>query len=267
MDGAGPPVNHASPLSIPRRSRSRATSLLATMATLALLLVGSGPASAAEAPDASFGVFPTDPVSGQDVRLVSYACDPDGLLAEHAWDLNGDGIFGESTSRQVGLSFATGSHTVSLRATDQAGLASVRSRVIDVAPAPPEYVLPRPFEFNPPLLSPSSVIRLAGQVMKRGARIRLLTVRAPVCSRATLRCRGRSRPVRRVTRVVGRKPIRFRAIEGKRLRAGVRLEVLVSKRDRVGKYTRFRIRRNRAPARFDTCLRFGDQTGSACPAG
>ncbi len=111
------------------------------------------------------------------------------------------------------------------------------------------------------------MIRLAGRLTERGARIRLLTVDAPVCSRATLRCRGRGCPVRRATRVFGRKPIHFRAIERKRLRAGVRLEVLVSKRDRIGKYTRFRIRRNRAPARFDTCLRFGDQTGSACPAG
>ena len=268
MDGAGPSPTITFSQPAPHRPRLCATLSSAVLAVLALLLVGSTPAWAAnEAPDASFGVFPTDPVAGQDVRFVSYACDPDGVLAEHAWDLDGDGIFGESTSREVGISFDAGSHTVSLRATDLAGVAAVRSRVVDVAPQPPEYVLPRPFEFNPPLLSPFPLIRLAGQVTERGTRIRLLRVRAPVCSRATLRCRGRSCPVRRVTRVVGRKPIRFRPIERKRLRPGVKLDVLVSKRDRIGKYTRFRIRRNRAPARSDTCLRFGAQTGSTCPAG
>ena len=52
----------------------------------------------------------------------------------------------------------------------------------------------------------------------------------------------------------------------KRLRAGATLELLVSKRDRIGKYTRFRIRRGRAPQRFDTCLRFGATRGTRCPA-
>jgi hypothetical protein len=38
------------------------------------------------------------------------------------------------------------------------------------------------------------------------------------------------------------------------LRAGVRLEVFVTKRGMIGKYTRFRIRRGKAPARLDRCL-------------
>jgi hypothetical protein len=38
---------------------------------------------------------------------------------------------------------------------------------------------------------------------------------------------------------------RIRAFEGKNLRKGVTLEILVSKRDRIGKYTRFRIVRER----------------------
>lgn len=38
------------------------------------------------------------------------------------------------------------------------------------------------------------------------------------------------------------------------LRAGIRLEVLVTKRGYVGKYTRFRIRRNAPPYRVDCSL-------------
>jgi len=250
----------------PRRSRSRATLLFAITLVLALLLIGSAPAWAANArPDASFGVFPSDPVSGQMVRFVSYACDPDGALAEQAWDLDDDGVFDDGAGREVSTSFGAGSHSIRLRATDLTGAVSVRSRLMEVVPGLPEYVVPRPF--NPPLLSPFPVIRLAGRLTETGAQIRLLTVDAPVCSRATLRCRGRGCPVRRVTRLVGRKPLHFGGIERRRLPAGVRLEVLVSKRDRVGKYTRFRIRRNRSPSRVDACLRFRSQTASACPAG
>ena len=262
----GHPVTNDSLLPTPRRSRSRATSLLAVIATVALLCVGSSSASAANAlPDASFGVFPSNPVSGQTVRLVSYACDPDGYLFDQVWDLDGDGFFDDGFGREVTTTFDAGSHTVGLQASDLTGAETTSTQVVEVAPGQGESLIPPPF--NPPLLSPSLVIRLAGRLTARGAFIRLLTVDAPVCSRATLRCRGRGCPVRRATRVVGRKTVHFRTIEGTRLRAGARLEVLVSKRDRVGKYTRFRIRRDRAPARFDTCLRFGDQTGSACPAG
>ena len=248
-----------------RRSRSYAPSLAAITTALALLLIGSVPASAAnERPDASFGVFPGDPVSGESVRFVSYACDPDGRLAQIAWDFDGDGDWDDGVGRVIRHTFDAGSHTVSSRATDLKGAQSAKARAVDVRPGSPEYVLPRPF--TPPLLSPPfPAVRLAGTLTNTGIRVSLLTVRAPVCSVVTVRCRGDGCPVRRLTRLKGRKVLRIRAFEGKRLRAGVRLEVLVSKRDRIGKYTRFQIRQGRY-ARFDTCLRFGDRRGSRCPA-
>ncbi len=251
-------------LSPPRRSC--ATSLLALTATFAVLAFGAAaPSVAHEAPDASFGVFPSDPVSGELVRFVSYACDPDGSLAELAWDLDGDGSWDDGRGTAVQGLLAPGSHRVSLLATDRRGAQSTRSRLISVAPRSPVYVLPRPF--TPPLLRPFPRVRLAGRLTERGARIRILSVRAPVCSRVTVRCRGATCAVRRVSRLSGRKPLHIRAIEGKRLRAGVRLEVLVSKRDRKGKYTRFRILRGRTPLRFDACLRYRATRGSACPRG
>jgi PKD domain len=235
-----------------------------TTAILALGLLADASASAQNAPpDAGFGFFPRDPVSGQMVRFVSYACDPDGSLVEQAWDLDNDGSFDDGRNAQVVTSFTAGLHTVRLRATDNDGAAVVRARTVGVVPGSPEYVAPAPF--SPPLLSPFPVVRLAGRLTETGARIRLLTVRAPICSRVTTRCRGRSCPFRRRTKLAGRKVTRIRAIQGKNLSAGVRLEVLISKRDRIGKYTRFRIRRDRPPLRLDRCLRFGDTRGTPCP--
>ena len=264
MDDAGHSVTTTPPLPLPRRSRLYATSLAAITATLALLLIGSAPASAAnERPDASFGVFPSDPVSGETVRFVSYACDPDGRLSQIAWDFDGDGAWDDGVGRVVRHSFDAGSHRVSSRATDLKGARSVKARIVDVTPGSPEYVLPRPF--TPPFLSPFPLVRIAGILTETGVRVSALTVRAPVCSRVTVRCRGEGCP-RRVIRLMGRKALRIRAYDRKRLRAGVTLELLVSKRDRIGKYTRFRIRRGRAPQRFDTCLRFGASRGTRCPA-
>ena len=231
---------------------------------LVLLCGGVSSASAAnEAPDASFGFFPPDAVSGQVVRFVSYACDPDGSLSQQAWDLDDDGSFDDGLGSEVQTVFPVGPHRVSLRATDRKGLAAVRTKVIDIAAGSPLYLLPRPR--TPTLLSPFPIVRLAGRLTKTGARIRLLAVRAPVCSRVTIRCRGRGCPFRRKTRLKGRKPLRVRALQGKQLRAGAQLEVLVSKRDRIGKYTRFRIMRGRPPRRMDRCLPFGETRGRACP--
>jgi hypothetical protein len=231
-------------------------------ALVVLCASGASTAFAAdELPDASFAFFPSDPVSGEPVHLVSYACDPDGSLIEQAWDFNGDGII-DASGADVTTTFAAGSHAVSLRATPKVGPPVVRTRTVDVAPGPPEYVLPRPF--NPPLLSPFPIVRLVGRLTETGVRVRFLSVRAPVCSRATVTCRGRNCPFRKRSQLIGRQASRIRPLAGKRLRAGVRLTVLVTKRDRVGKFTRFKIRRDRPPRRVDRCVRFGETTPIPC---
>jgi hypothetical protein len=232
------------------------------IATGGVLFACATPAFAANArPDAGFGFFPRDPVSGQTVRFVSYACDPDGTLAEQRWDLDGDGSFDDATGSNAFTSFSGGLHPVRLRVTDRRGLTATRARVVDVEPGSPDYVLPQPF--NPPLLSPFPFVRLSGSVSGPRTRINVLSVRAPVCSRVTVLCRGEGCPWRRHTKLAGRRPTRFRAI--RRLLAGATIRVLVSKRDRIGKYTRFRTRANKAPKRVDRCLRFGATRGSPCP--
>jgi len=232
------------------------------LAGLVVAGAAAAPALAANArPDANFGVFPRNPVSGQMVRLVSYACDPDGKVAEQAWDLDNDGVYNDAFGANATRSFGPGPHRVRLRATDRSGLEAIRTRIVDVEPGSPDYVIPRPFD--PPLLSPFPIVRLNGQVIAAGTRIRVLSVQAPVCSRATVLCGGPTCPWRRATKKMGRRPTRFPKLRHV-LAPGTRLVVLVSKRDRVGKYTRFEIRRNRTPKRRDLCLAFGTRRGIPC---
>ena len=248
------------------RIRSSLGLWLAAITAIAGLALAAAAATAGAQnvrPDATFVAFPDDPVAGQTVRFVSYGCDPDGRLIQQAWDLDGDGLFDDALGASASQSFSTGSPTIGLRVTDNRGKVAVRQRTLDVAPGRQEYVLERPRRI--PLLSPFPIVRLAGSVTFLGTRVERLTVRsAPVCSRITVRCRGEGCPWRRSTKVMGRRPVRFRALE-RTLAAGVVIEVLVRKRDRIGKYTRFRLREGRGPARQDLCLRFEDRRGTRCP--
>ena len=258
-----PHPSHARPVF--NRAGLRRRRVAALTATGLAILTGAAASTALAAnvrPYASFGVFPNDLFSGETVRLVSYGCDPDGRLAEQAWDLDGDGRFDDARGTSATRTFRVGSPVVGLRVTDQDGAAAVRWRTLEVGPRPPEYSLPQPF--SPPLLNPPPIVRLAGRFTDTGVRVQVLSVRAPVCSRITVRCRGRSCPWRRSNRVMGRKTVRFPALQ-RELAAGVVVEVFVRKQDRIGKYTHFRIRRNRPPARRDLCLGFRDARPRPCP--
>lgn len=233
-----------------------------TIATVGAMLACTSTAFAANArPNSNFGVFPQGPVAGQTVRFVSYSCDPDGRLREQAWDLDNDGDFDDARGPNAFTTFAAGAHRVRLRVTNRQGLTATRGRTVDVDPAS-DYVVPLPFD--PPLLGPFPVIRLSGSVTGAVTRINVLSVRAPVCSRATVLCTGEDCPFRRVTKLTGRGPTRFPEAK-RRLFAGTTVKVVVTKRDRIGKLTRFRFRANRAPKRQDRCVRFGSTRGIPCP--
>jgi hypothetical protein len=114
-------------------------------------------------------------------------------------------------------------------------------------------------------MTPFPVVRILGLLTPRGARIRFLSVRAPASATIRVRCRGRGCPRRQAKRGRGiRRSVRFRRFE-RWLRAGTILEVRVSRSGAIGKFTRFRIRRGRPPARKDACLRPGRSRGSPCP--
>ena len=127
------------------------------------------------------------------------------------------------------------------------------------------------------LMSPFPVVRIAGRATRRGARIRLLTVRARLGASVTVTCRGRGCPFERVSKTSpararegGRPPVtrvaRIWRLEGRFLRRGVILRVFVTAPGAGGKYTRFRIRARRIPLRTDMCLLPGSRRPHRCPS-
>jgi len=116
---------------------------------------------------------------------------------------------------------------------------------------------------QPALLSPFPVVRIRGSLTRRGARISLLSVRAPRAARILATCKGAGCPAERVT---ASGTARLKRYE-RHLRAGVEIRVRVFQAARVGKYTSFLIRRGRSPLRRDRCLAPGAMLPSKCPAG
>jgi hypothetical protein len=115
-----------------------------------------------------------------------------------------------------------------------------------------------------PLLSPFPIVRMSGRIHSSGVSISLLSVRGPRGARITVICRGpgKSCPRRRTTTTT-KGATRLRSFE-RRLRAGTVLRIFVTKAGFVGKYTRFTIRRGKAPQRTDACSR-PDITSLICP--
>jgi hypothetical protein len=145
-------------------------------------------------------------------------------------------------------------------------------------PAPPVNAVPPGEQQTSPaapatrrptlLLSPFPIVHIRGTLGAGWIRLQMLSVRAPRGARIALRCRGVSCPVRSVVVRVARTgatPVRFPMMERRRLRAGLVITIAVTKRGRIGKYTRFVLRRNAPPARRDMCMRYGATRPSACP--
>ncbi len=130
---------------------------------------------------------------------------------------------------------------------------------------PPQPPVTHPAPFVPlQVMSPFPVVRIVGRSTRYGAQIRLLSVRAPISATIVVRCR---RGCRRTSLRRGRgmrRAVRFKRFE-LNLRSGTIIEVRVSRSGVIGKFTRFRIRRGRRPARSDLCLHPGERAGRACP--
>jgi YD repeat-containing protein len=215
-------------------------------------------------PSASFEFFPAAPVAGDLVQFTSLATDPDGPLVRQEWDLDNDGQFDDATGPVASQGFASaGARTIGLRVVDAHGATATAFSSVDVRPRPVPPAQPRPpVQF----ISPFPVVRLAGIVTGSGVRVRILSVRAPRKARILVRCRGRGCPVR-TQRARGRSRggVRFRRFE-RSFRAGSRIEVLVTQSGRIGKYTRFQIRRHRPPARLDLCVGPRSSKPRSCPS-
>src|SRR2546423_9104837 len=220
-------------------------------------------------PVAAFGYVPTSPLTGDTITLFSTSTDSDGSIASLEWDLKDDGKFADARGPSATVSFATpGTHRVLLRATDNRGASTVTQAIITVGSRP---ISPPPV-VRPALMSPFPVVRIAGSFTSSGARPRVLQISAPKSARIDVACLGAGWPRKRQTKVASLGPVarsaalvRFGRFEHT-LRGGVVLEIRITQVGRIGKYTRFTIRRGRAPSRIDRCLMPGKTTPVTCPS-
>ena len=249
------------------RARSSAVPLIA------LLVLASGAVDASaqsgggeDRPAASFAFTPESPTVGATVTFTSTSQpSPGASIAEFAWDLDGQGGFDDFNGAMASWSFSElGTHTVRLRVRQDNGKQSVATREVVVVPPPPPPPGPSPPASAPLMMSPFPVTRIMGTVLPRGARVRILSVRAPLGARIRARCRGTACPVSSVTRTSTTSIVRLRRFE-RRLRAGTRLGIFVRKGNTIGKYTRFVIRAGAPPRRLDLCLYPGRARPSPCP--
>lgn len=108
-----------------------------------------------------------------------------------------------------------------------------------------------------------SRIVIKGRLVDAGASFTSVAVRASRGARVAVRCRGKGCPYGRASRKLRVKRIRLHSLE-RSLPAGVVLELRVTKRGLIGRYTRVRIRRGRVPRRIDRCLKPGARKPSRC---
>ena len=241
-------------------------------------------------PTPSFVYTPSAPVAGETVTFTSTSTASQGSIDTVEWDLDADGVY-ETVGGEVTSSFAAGVHTVTMRVTQTNGKQAVAFSDVQVAeppppppdtgpsdpgtsdpgPAAPESAAPsggapvtKSKPKRPVLMRPFPVVRIAGVVLPQGALVTVLSVRAPRGASVLARCRGKGCPARTVARSSVRSLVRLRRFE-RRLPAGVSLELFVRKAARIGKYTRFRIRAGRPPARVDRCLMPGSTRPVRCP--
>ena len=104
---------------------------------------------------------------------------------------------------------------------------------------------------RPTLLHPFPVVRIRGFFAKSGARITLLSVRGPQKAQVDVRCVGRGCPVSKLT--LPNANVRLHRLE-RFLRAGIQLQIRVTRPGRIGSYTSFLIRSRKPPLRVDRCL-------------
>jgi hypothetical protein len=219
------------------------------------------PPAGPPAPTASFSWVPSAPLVGESVALASSSTDLASPITGFAWALTPSAAFVPGNSLLL-TSFSTpGLHQVRLRVTDAAGRSSIATEDIPVKARPAV------------LMSPFPIVRIAGSLTAKGARINLLTVQAPVSAHVTVLCRGRGCRTKSETRSATVSTNAKRKTSSVLLsfgrfqrsyRARTVLTILVSKPERVGKYTTFVIRRHKLPVRTDACVPAGGSTPIPC---
>ncbi len=212
-------------------------------------------ASPVGGPVVGFSWFPSHPHTGEPVTLVSTSSDAISPITSYAWNVTGSAFVGGAQSRAITFTSA-GSHLVRLRVTDGAGLSGVSSQQIPV---------------SLPLMRPFPAVRIVTTRSGGQLHLKLLIVEAPAAATVTVACKGTGCPVRMLSRAVTRpkgKSTGLPVLTFPRLQrvlpAGVALEIRVTQPGRIGKYTRFAVRKGRLPLRSDACVRSTEPKAIPC---
>jgi hypothetical protein len=122
---------------------------------------------------------------------------------------------------------------------------------------------PPPNSSSRRFIDPFPVVRISGRFKGRLTTLTRVTVRSPRGSRIRIRCQGRGCPYRR--RAIAVRFIRVRSLQ-RTYRPRATVEIRVTQSRKIGKYTRIRTRRGKAPVRTDRCLNPGRTTPVRCPS-
>ena len=102
---------------------------------------------------------------------------------------------------------------------------------------------------------PLPLVTLQGKVDARGTvTIKRLEVRAQRGSSVVIRCVGNSCPAKITRRRMITNSLRLGVFESRKLRAPLTLTFRIARPNELGKYVRYRLRRNDTPVRVDACL-------------
>jgi hypothetical protein len=212
-------------------------------------------------PVASFLFSPSAPHVGDRVEFTSVSDDPDDPIGLVEWDLDGDGQYDDARGNTAARSYATaGNHTVRLRVRDTRGRTDTAAQTIIVDTAPPT-----PGPTDPPILRPWPRIRIVGFAGASRVRLDLFTIRTSRGNTVKVRCKGRGCPRKAAVSTQARKRlVRVRWLE-RRLRAGTRLYVAVTRPGFIGRYERILLRRKKQPLRRTSCIYPGVSKPRKCP--
>ena len=143
---------------------------------------------------------------------------------------------------------------------------TVRVGNIVLTPQPPPNTPTVPEgQRSPASCRRSPFVRLLGQAYVHRTLVKVLSIRAPRGALARVRCTGKGCPkVVRRKRSKGR-ALRFKTFERSIQRAGASLKIYVQAKKRIGKYTRFKMRRGKPPLRTDLCLRARQEEAAPLP--
>jgi hypothetical protein len=216
-------------------------------------------------PTAAFSFAPATPVAGETVTFTSQSTDPEGPVAE-VWDLDGDGVFADATGPVATSAFTAGRHLVQLRVVDAAQTESITSLAVDIAATG---------RIRGSLLTPFPIVRIVGTASGSSTLLKLMTITAPQTATATVRCRGRGCPFARRTQQMtsakrgsgprGTRTLRIHTFDGEPLGHLAQIQVFVTDALQRGKYTRFTMRRGKAPVRADSCTGVARAVVIRCP--